>query len=189
MLTFQLFVATVKPELEALRAQIGALRGQLDGIAADPAAAGGLSALATEARALAAAARQTYDTALGGGPGLDRFRAMVADARQVIAQARAAIDELGPRAAAIAADLARVRGHVASHDPIARIEQTITTIRAVLDKLDPLLAKVDELGTRIANGEGSLGRLMQDPEFPEDAKDLGKIMKRQFWKIIERPHD
>jgi ABC-type transporter Mla subunit MlaD len=189
MITFQGFVATVKPELEALRAQLGALRSQLDGIAADPAAAGGLAALATEARGLAAAARQTYETSLGGGPGLDRFRAVVADARQVIAAARAAIDELGPRAAAIAADLARVRGHVASHDPIARIEQTIATIRGVLDKLDPLLAKVDELGARIASGEGSLGRLMQDPEFPEDAKDLGKIMKRQFWKIIERPHD
>jgi hypothetical protein len=31
--------------------------------------------------------------------------------------------------------------------------------------------------------------LMRDPEFPEDAKDLGKILKRQFWKILERPHD
>jgi hypothetical protein len=30
---------------------------------------------------------------------------------------------------------------------------------------------------------------MQDPEFPEGAKDLGKIMKRQPWKIIARPHD
>jgi hypothetical protein len=28
---------------------------------------------------------------------------------------------------------------------------------------------------------------MKDPEFPEDAKELGKILKRQPWKIIGRP--
>jgi ABC-type transporter Mla subunit MlaD len=187
MTTFQLFVETVKPELTALRTQLEALRGQLDGVATDTVSAGGVGALATETRALVATARQTYETSLGGEAGLDRFRAMVADARQVIAQTRAAIDVLGPQAAAIAANLTRIRGHLAASDPIARVEPIITTIRAVLDKVDPLLAKVDELGARIANGEGSIGRLIQDPEFPEDAKDLGKIMKRQPWKILERP--
>jgi hypothetical protein len=28
---------------------------------------------------------------------------------------------------------------------------------------------------------------MNDPEFPEDAKELGKILKRQPWKVINRP--
>jgi len=69
------------------------------------------------------------------------------------------------------------------------VEQTIVAIRAVLDKVDPLLANAAELADRIARGEGSIGRLLQDPEFPEDTKDLGKIMKRQPWKIIARPHD
>jgi hypothetical protein len=52
-----------------------------------------------------------------------------------------------------------------------------------------LLAKVAEINARIARGEGSLGKLMKDPEFPEDAKALGKIMKRQPWRIIQRPAD
>ena len=39
------------------------------------------------------------------------------------------------------------------------------------------------------SGEGSLGRLMADPEFADDAKDLGKIMKRHPWRILERPKD
>jgi ABC-type transporter Mla subunit MlaD len=189
MMTYQLFVQTVRPELAALRAQIAALRDQLDGLAADTSAVGGVGALATEVRELVAAARQTYETQLGGAAGLDQLRAMVADARQKIAETRAAIDVLGPSAAAIAANLARVRGHLATSDPITRIEQTIVAIRAVLDKVDPLLANAAELADRIARGEGSIGRLLQDPEFPEDTKDLGKIMKRQPWKIIARPHD
>jgi len=189
MTTFKLFVDAVKPEFSALRTQLGELRGQLDQLANEAGASGGLGALATETRALVAAARQTYETSLGGEAGLVQFRAMVADARQAIAQIRAAIDVLAPRTAATAANLERVRGHLAGSDPIARAEQTIATVRAVLDKIDPLVAKLDEIGARIANGEGSLGRLMADPEFPEDAKDLGKIMKRQPWKIIAHPHD
>ena len=189
MTTYQQFVETVRPELAALRTQLGELRGQLDGIAGDAGGAGGVGRLAAQARELLATARQTYETSLGGEPGVARFRAMVADARQTIAQARAAIDVLEPAAAAIAANLERVRGHLAQRDPIARAAQTITTIRAALDKVDPLLATLGELGDRIAHGEGSIGRLIQDPEFPEDAKDLGKIMKRQPWKIIARPHD
>jgi hypothetical protein len=82
-----------------------------------------------------------------------------------------------------------VRGHLAGADPVAHAEQMLAQLRAALDKIDPLLARLDELGERIARGEGSVGRLIGDPEFPEDAKDLGKIMKRQFWKILERPAD
>jgi ABC-type transporter Mla subunit MlaD len=188
--TFKLFVETVKPELQALRRQLDELRAQLDQLA--PGAGGasaGVEALSTEARALLAGARHTYDTALGGDPGLDSMLAMARDARAAVAQIRAAIDVLGPRATALTANLARVRGDLAAADPIAHAEQAIAQIRTALDKIDPLLAKLDELGDRIARGEGSLGRLMQDPEFPEDAKDLGKIMKRQPWKIIARPHD
>jgi ABC-type transporter Mla subunit MlaD len=187
MTTFKLFMETIKPELAALQTQIGELRGQLDRLMDDPAAAGGIGALATEARALIATARQTYDGSLGGDAGLAHARATVASARQVIAQLRDAIDALGPMAAALGDNLARAGGHLAKSDPLARIDQTITAARAAIDKLDPLLAKVDELGARIAAGEGSLGRLIQDPEFPEDAKDLGKIIKRHPWRILERP--
>lgn len=102
MTTFKRFVEAVKPELDALRTQLGELRRQLDRLANDTGTGGGTFALATEARALVAATRQTYDTSLGGEAGLARFRAMVEDARRVIALARAAIDVLGPPGAAIA---------------------------------------------------------------------------------------
>jgi ABC-type transporter Mla subunit MlaD len=113
----------------------------------------------------------------------------VADARGALTELRATLDALAPRAAAVAAGVARVRGHLAASDPVAHAAQVIAGVRAALDRVDPLLAQIEELGARIAAGEGSLGRLMRDPEFPEDAKDLGKIMKRQPWKILARPHD
>ncbi|HEU4729172.1 MAG TPA: hypothetical protein VFT22_14815, partial [Kofleriaceae bacterium] len=174
-------------ELAALRVQLDVLSGQLDQLAGDPAASP--AALASEVRALLASARRTYDTSLGGAPGMAAAREAIGQARAMIGELRAALDVLGPRATALAAQLARVRGHLAAQDPIARAEQVIAQVRAALDRLAPVLAKIDEIGDRIARGEGSLGRLMQDPEFPEDAKELGKIMKRQPWKFLQRPPD
>jgi hypothetical protein len=82
-----------------------------------------------------------------------------------------------------------VRGQLAAADPVERSRRAFAQLRAALDKIDPLLAMIDELGDRIARGEGSLGRLMTDPEFSDDARDLGKVMKRHPWKFLERPKD
>ena len=41
----------------------------------------------------------------------------------------------------------------------------------------------------IARGEGTIGRIQHDPEFPEDAKELGKILKRTPWRVIGHPQD
>jgi len=189
MTIYKLFVDSVRPDLDALVARIGELRRQIDGVARDAGAAGGLAALVGEARAASAAARETYAGSLGGEPGLAHLRATVGDARAMIGELRAMLDLLRPDAAAVAANTARIRGHLAASDPLGRADQTLTAIRAALDKIDPVLATMAELGDRIARGEGSLGRLMSDPEFSDDAKDLGKIMKRQPWRIIARPHD
>ena len=138
-------------------------------------------------RALWAASRQTYETSLGGDAGLAQLRAMVADARQAIAQLRAAIDMLGPEAGTATANIERVRDHLAGTDPLAGAARLVAAVRAALDKIDPLITRLDEIGDRIARGEGSLGRLLSDPEFPEDTKELGKIIKRHPWRILERP--
>lgn len=181
MTTFKIFVETIKPELTALRTQVDQLRHELDSLAPAP-------TLMPETRAMIAAAGTTY-TALGGASGLAQLRAMASEARQTLAELRAAIELLAPHATAIAANVTRVRGHLAASEPIARAAQALATIRAAFDQLDPLIDRLDELGQRLAAGEGSLGRLMSDPEFPEDAKDLGKIMKRHPWRILARPHD
>jgi hypothetical protein len=187
--TFQRFVDTVRPELAALRAQLAELRGHLSDLAGDTRAAGGIDALASATRGLITATTRTYDTSLGGAPGIARLLATVDDARRLIAELRAALDLLGPQAAAAVANLTRIRGQLAAGDPIARATQTLATLRAALDKIDPLLAAARELADRLARGEGSIGRLLSDPEFPEDTKELGKYLKRHPWKILERPPD
>jgi hypothetical protein len=182
---FKLFIDTVRPELDAVVHQIAELRRQLDGLAG----AGEVGAAIAAAGALVRSARHTHDGALGGEPGLAALGATVGQARETVAQLRAAIDVLGPRADAFAANLGRVRGQLAAADPVERSRRAFAQLRAALDKIDPLLAMIDELGDRIARGEGSLGRLMTDPEFSDDARDLGKVMKRHPWKFLERPKD
>lgn len=179
--TFQLFIATVKPELTALRAQLARLRDQLDGLA--PAEA------FRQARGLITAARTTYATTFGGATGLGELRAMLADARAAVGELRATVDALAPRVDALTAQLARVRDHVDRTSPLARAAETIDAARAALARIDPVLANLDALTARIASGEGSIGRIMSDPEFPEDTRDLGKYLKRHPWKIMETPGD
>jgi ABC-type transporter Mla subunit MlaD len=192
MTTFQAFVRAVEPELTALRGRLAELRGRLAALSSSGPPSGAPASTPDDAigetRALVASARRTYDGPLGGNAGLARLRAVLGDARATIAELRTTIDALSPKTSALAAQLTRVRGRLAG-SALTRTEQTLATIRAAIDKVDPLLAALDEVGGRIADGEGSVGRLMRDPEFPEDAKDLGKIMKRQFWKILERPPD
>jgi hypothetical protein len=185
MTVFKIFVDTVKPELAALVAQVAELRRQLAGVAG----LDDVGALVGQARELGGAARRTYQTSLGGDAGLAELRGTIGDARATIAELRGALDRLAPRGEAVAAELARIRGGVERRASVERARAAIAATQAALAKIDPLLATLGELGDRIAAGEGSLGRLMSDPEFSDDAKDLGKIMKRHPWRILERPRD
>jgi len=179
---FREFSAQIQPEMQMLRGELATLGDTLGAI-------DGVAPLALDAKDLAARARHTCHISLGGEPGLERFSAMVKHARTTLAQARVTIDLVAPEVDALAASVTRVRGRLDATDPVARLDATIARVRSALDKVEPLLAQVDAVGDRFAKGEGSLGRLMHDPEFPEDAKELGKIMKRQPWKVIARPKD
>ena len=187
MTTYKIFVETVRPSLVALRTQVDQLRAELAALAREPGVAD--TALGADLRALVAAATETYDHGLGGAPAIAALRAMLGHAPATRTELRATHDVLAPHAAAIAAHVAQIRGQLAASDPLARAEHAISALRAAVAQLDPLVATLTDLGDRLAAGEGSLGRLMTDPEFPEDAKDLGKIIKRHPWRILARPHD
>jgi phospholipid/cholesterol/gamma-HCH transport system substrate-binding protein len=182
------FVRAVRPEFDALRQQLAQLGDTLDSLAAD---AGGIAGLLVELSALRAEARKLREVGLGGDRGRAQLDAVIAGTRAVIAQARGALDTLDPAASALSASAGVLRARLAQRGPavLARFAAAVARARAALDRIDPLLAKIAELRDRLARGEGSLGRLMTDPEFPEDAKELGKILKRQPWKIIDHPQD
>jgi ABC-type transporter Mla subunit MlaD len=182
MLTYQAFISEVGPELTELRTQIATLEIQLAALADVP-------ELVTNARELAAAARATYDDALGGAPGLAKLALTLAAAKATTTELRAALDKLGPLADELAAQAARVKGHLDAHDPIAKAQAVIAQAKAVIAKIDPLMAQIDLFAASLARHEGSLGRIMFDPEFPEDTKELGKYIKRHPWKVLQRPSD
>ncbi len=41
-----------------------------------------------------------------------------------------------------------------------------------------------ELVDRVDRGQGTVGAILSDPEFIDDAKELGRIIKRQPWRLI-----
>ncbi len=177
------FADEVKPEAQAFAVQLAALADNAAAVLPSGSSAG---ALRDELLGLAVQAKQLRDVELGGRDGLARMAAMVDRLRATIAQGKAMLASLETHADALRAAIATASGHVDGKGAatLAAIDRAIERTRAAIDKIDPLLAQVQALNDRLARGEGSLGRLMKDPEFPEDAKELGKILKRKPWRIF-----
>ena len=107
-------------------------------------------------------------------------------AGQFLDQARA---DLGGTAAALArlqADLTRIRGHIPD-DLGDQLQDAIARARLAVGKLERLIASAQDLATRVRRGHGTIGALLNDPEFIDDAKQLGKVLKRQPWRVLGRP--
>jgi ABC-type transporter Mla subunit MlaD len=179
--TTSAFADAVRPEMRALTAELDTLRATLAQIAPDVMLGDDVAALVDEGR-------RTY-AALGGETGIAATRAMLDHADATVGQARATIAKLRASAQQLGDGLRvlRVRAGTRGAEAIDKVELAIARIRSAMDRVDPLLAQVELLQQQIARGDGSLLKLIHDPEFPEDAKELGKIMKRQPWKIIARP--
>lgn len=182
------FADEVGPELRELRDRMRELAATLEAIA--PSNVIGALSLRVELDGLFAEADRLR-AALGGDRGIEQLGAMLGHARATIAQARRVIDTLDAKATALASSVDALRTRLGDRGPavVKAVEVTIEKLRAAVDKIDPLLAKVEELDQRIARGEGSIGKLARDPEFPEDAKALGKMLKRQPWLLFMRPKD
>jgi len=187
--TAKQFADAVGPEFAALRAELRTLGTTLDELVMPNLF--GVASLGIELDGLVGEARRLREDTLGGDAGLAALGATIDRARATIAQAREVLDALEGKATPLAAGFSTVQARIARRGPAAvtAVELAIAKLRAALDKIDPLLAKVADINGRLARGEGSLGRLMKDPEFPEDAKALGKILKRQPWRIFARPKD
>jgi ABC-type transporter Mla subunit MlaD len=180
------FLDEVRPEAQALRKQLDVLGQRFADVQPTLENTGTLGA---EVDALMAEARSTWNQGLGGRAGIDRIGELVTHTRTTLADIRGMLDQLGAKATTLRASASALGARMDAKLPaaVAAVELAIDRIRAAIDKVDPLLANIAELNKRLANNEGSIGRLMNDPEFPEDAKELGKILKRQPWKVIAHP--
>jgi ABC-type transporter Mla subunit MlaD len=187
---FAAFTAQVKPELDALRAQIAELSAHLD--PASPTAVAHADMIAPMFAELAALRVQIIllrERGLGGDAGLAHISEVIAATEAFAENARATLAQLGPSVEALRARLDRLRGRFDSkgNDLIAAVELAIDQIQADLAKIDPLLAQLTAVRASIENGDGSILKIMRDPEFPEATKDLGRYLKTHPWKLIDRP--
>ena len=168
LVTTARFAAAVRPEAAALRSEVDRLQATLAELAPTP--------LRAELAALRVEARHT--------------RAMLdldlPDTGETIGQLRTTIAGLGASADTLLLGVHGMRDRLAGRD-LTGIERAVDRVRHALRGADALLAQVETIEATFANG--SLAKLMLDPEFPEDTKALGKILKRKPWRILARPPD
>ncbi|HVV82571.1 MAG TPA: MlaD family protein [Kofleriaceae bacterium] len=179
------FFEAVRPEAQALRASLEHLAQTLSAVEPAP---GAYATLALRLGALAKGVGDLLDELEAAGADPAHLSALVDRARGVIADARASLAAVRTAAEPLLADLDRLRGAVGA-DAAARLRAALDQGEAMLAKADALLASSRALAELLARGEGSAFRLSRDPEFPEDAKELGKILKRNAWRILGHPVD
>jgi ABC-type transporter Mla subunit MlaD len=182
------FLQAVDPEVAELKTSLAGLAKTIEEV--EP-SQGAYAKLAVELAQLWKESRELQETleSAGATPGdvrelAKRAGATIDHARAAVARVRAAADELMK-------DLERVRGEAAKAAPgaIERLRGALKDADALMAKVDTLLAGARELAAIIERGEGSAIKLSRDPEFPEDAKELGKMLKRSPWRIIGHPDD
>jgi len=182
------FLEEVGPEARALFGRLGLLSYTLDDVLPPRAE---LDAMLDRGRALADQATTTFDLLESGAARpedvlalADRAQRTMADITKATAIIRARLDALG-------ASFDRVRGQIEAARPglEKKIREALASVDTAMAKMESLSAKVADLMGIIARGEGSLMRIQRDPEFPEDAKELGKILKRTPWRVVGHPQD
>ncbi len=181
----RIFFDEVGPEADAFTARLAELSATLATIEPMP---GAVRELVAEVRDLMSEVRTLRATLDGAGADPDDLEALAGRAEATVARVRAGLDRIGAGLDALTADLSRVRGHVAAVGPatLDRLRTTLAEIDRQLARMQLVAANARGLLALIKRGDGSLFKLSRDPEFPEDAKELGRIMKRTPWRILGR---
>jgi phospholipid/cholesterol/gamma-HCH transport system substrate-binding protein len=181
------FAEAVGPEAHDLAAQIGALTATLGELDPGPEGWNGLAQQWSDAFAQA---RTAWASIAQAGADPAHVVALADSVAQTTAVARRTLALVRGRASQLADDLARISSHGGEASAgLARLQQALADFDATSAKLDHMLATAQAMAEAFARGEGSLAKLSSDPEFPEDAKELGRILKNQPWRIIGHPPD
>ncbi|MCP4443805.1 MAG: MCE family protein [Myxococcales bacterium] len=108
-------------------------------------------------------------------------RRLAAEARKDVSTITRALDALNDR-------LATVKNRVPT-GLWTKVESATADARATVARLEATASKADELVEEVASGIGTVGALMNDKEFSDDAKKVGRYIKRHPWEIVARPID
>ena len=183
MTEFRRLLEDIEPSARELRAAVERLSETLRAIEPEPGAYAALGAGITRFR-LALDALTSGWEAEGIAPG-DLF-ALAEAAGAFADRARAELALVGAALDRLRADLDRVKGSIPP-ELYERIDRAIAGARTSVAKVERIVATGQELAQRIERGQGTVGALLNDPEFIDDAKQLGRILKREPWRVIGHP--
>lgn len=186
--TAKVFMAEVGPEARALFVMVDELGATIDELEPGP---GEYDRMRASIDRAITEARTTYLALEVGG-------ARPGEINALLDRARAALDQIGKttrllrvRISEIDDDFSRMRGRIDAASPglELKIRLALRAVDGALARFEALQVKVADLMGVIERGEGTIGRIANDPEFPEDAKELGKILKRTPLRVVGHPQD
>jgi hypothetical protein len=148
-----------------------------------------LAQLSLELDQLLDEADRAWNDTLGGPTGLARLQALARHGAATWRTALLAGGELTSLFDRLRGELGRVQAQLEAAAPSVKLAALIAQVSALGGKLAAIEQSARVIAQRWQRREGTLGRLLSDPEFPEDAKELGKILKRQPWRIFGHPDD
>lgn len=173
------FARAVEPEAQALMDELSALAGTLASIEVDSRAGEALRAFAGEVRALRARWQEGQVSLADVERVVDEARVTAERVDRAVADVRARIDVLMVEVTALGSGI--------PDDVRERLQVALATAKEALAEVQRVTATAGEIAAAIEHGEGTVGALLFDPEFPEDAKNLGRQLKRQPWQLVGRP--
>ncbi len=175
---FAALLKELRPSMLQLRNDLTALDATLNGMA--PAASQAWDGMAQTSA--------EYDLLLGTLEDLPSLAGVYAQSQHLALSAQR---EFGATSRAL--DQLTMRLHAVKNrvpkDLWDKLAQATTRATHTLARLEATIAKVEELSERVASGIGTVGALINDKEFSDDTKKLGRYIKRHPWELLVRPAD
>jgi ABC-type transporter Mla subunit MlaD len=179
------FLDAIAPEARALVGALDRLSYALAQAEPAPGAWGALGAAAGRARDELAATRTAW--AAAEVPTGDLL-ALPGRARATLAALEAGLADTRAHLAVLGAEINRLRASIPA-DLRERLEMALRQTDESLARVERTAATARELLAMVERGQGTLGALANDPEFSDDAKQLGKLIKTHPWRLVGRPRD
>jgi hypothetical protein len=178
---FRELVEGLRPEVQHLRAELDKLSDFLDDV--EP-AAGTYRSLSDNLDRLSKSLEEL-------NPPSDSSPSI----RQTVKRAQALMplvdltrQELSGQVSLLQADFKRISGRIPP-DLLPRLSALRKQVSDGIEKFEATRAMLSAIGNAVRSGQGTVGALLNDPEFMDDAKKLGRYLKRHPWELVGRPKD
>lgn len=177
---FRALLDEVRPQARALVDSVDELGATLEAIEGH---AGQYGELAAKTGRLALAAGETRQRLEASGVSRQRVEAIAGRAEAVAGRLEAALAPMERDIDGVVADVRRLRGAVPASS-LLKARLAVHRARELAARAKKIAAATRALAAAVRRGEGTVGALLYDPEFINEAKELGKIIKRHPWRLL-----